>query len=198
MGLLFGSTGAHTYLKSGQVAPSPPLDNKLTQLLITRPVAGPSTPLTFLHISRIRGSWLSDKIIPTYNFSASHLCQTFSKLLIGDSNCDDLPDQDKNSIVAKLRGFYRQYQFKQLIKQPTRTTNKSSTLLDHFASNKPNFIISSGSKTIGFSDHDLIYGMRKYQVVCEKNLKSLKAGTLNTIPPNYLKKPYLTLPGIIF
>ena len=28
----------------------------------------------------------------------------------------------------------------------------------------------------------------KYQVVCEKNLKSLKAGTLNTILPNYLKK----------
>ena len=80
---------------------------------------------------------------------------------MGDSNCDDLPDQDKNSVVAKLRGFYKQYQYKQLIKKHTRTTNGSSTLLDHFATNKPNFITCSGSRTIGFSDHDLVFGMRK-------------------------------------
>ena len=78
---------------------------------------------------------------------------------MGDLNCDDLPDQDKNSIVAKLRGFYRQYQFRQLIKEPTRTTNRSSILLDHFATNKPDFITSSAAKTVGFSDHDLIFGM---------------------------------------
>ena len=59
---------------------------------------------------------------------------------MGDSNCDDLPDQEKNSVVAKLRGFYKQYHYKQLIKKPTGTTNRSSTLLDHFATNKPNFI----------------------------------------------------------
>ena len=29
-------------------------------------------------------------------------------IIMGNLNCDDLPDQDKNSIVAKLRGFYRQ------------------------------------------------------------------------------------------
>ena len=29
IGLLFGSAGAHTYLKSGQVAPPPPLENFL-------------------------------------------------------------------------------------------------------------------------------------------------------------------------
>ena len=28
-------------------------------------------------------------------------------IIMGDLNCDDLLDQDKNSIVAKLRGFYR-------------------------------------------------------------------------------------------
>ena len=58
-------------------------------------------------------------------------------IIMGDLNCDDLPDQDKNSIVAKLRGFYRQYQFKQLIKEPIRTTNRSSTLLDYSTTNKP-------------------------------------------------------------
>ena len=82
-------------------------------------------------------------------------------IIMGDSNCDDLPDQDKSSIVAKFRAFYKQYQFKQLIKKATRTTNRSSTLLNHFATNKSNNIASSGSRTIGSSDHDLIFGMRK-------------------------------------
>ena len=81
--------------------------------------------------------------------------------IMGDSNCDDLPDQDKSSIVAKLRAFYKPYQFKQLIRKATRTTNRSSTLLDHFATNMPSNIASSGSRTIGFSDHDLIFGMSK-------------------------------------
>ena len=43
--------------------------------------------------------------------------KTFDKthneiIIMGDSNCDDLPDQDKNSVVAKLRDFYKQYQYK--------------------------------------------------------------------------------------
>ena len=50
-------------------------------------------------------------------------------IIIGDLNCDDQPEQDKKSIAAKLRGFYRQYPFKQLIKEPTRTTNRSSHYL---------------------------------------------------------------------
>ena len=33
MGLLFGSAGAHTYLKSGQVAPPPPRKRYIRQLL---------------------------------------------------------------------------------------------------------------------------------------------------------------------
>ena len=87
--------------------------------------------------------------------------KTFDKtetevIILGDVNCDD-----KNSVVAKHRGFYKQYQSRQLIKHPTRTTDKSSTLLDHFATNKPNFIILSGSKSIGFSDHNLIFGICK-------------------------------------
>ena len=74
-------------------------------------------------------------------------------IIMRDSNCDDLPYQDKSSIVAKLRAFYKQYQLKQLIRKAAGTTNGSSTLLDHLATNKPNNIASSSSRTIGFSDH---------------------------------------------
>ena len=49
----------------------------------------------------------------------------------------------------------------QLIRNSTRVTNNSNTLLNHFATNTPKFIAISGVKTIGFSDHDLIYGMHK-------------------------------------
>ena len=101
-----------------------------------------------------------------YILNIEKVYKTFDKtetevIILGDVDCDDLPDQDKNSVVAKLRGFYKQYQFRRLIKHPTRTTDKSSTLLDHFATNKPNFIILSGFKSIGFSDHDLVFGIRK-------------------------------------
>ena len=71
-------------------------------------------------------------------FNIEKINKTFDKthnkiIIMRDSNGDDLPDQDKNSAFAKLRGFFhKQYQYKQLVKKPSRTTNKSSTLLDHF------------------------------------------------------------------
>ena len=82
-------------------------------------------------------------------------------IILGDTNCDDLPDEDKNTVIKNLRAFYREFQMKQLIRNSTRVTSRSNTLLDHFATNTPKFIAISGVKTIGFSDHDLIYGMRK-------------------------------------
>ena len=82
-------------------------------------------------------------------------------ILLGNTNCDDLPEEGKNAVVRNLRNFYREFHIKQLIKKPKRTTNISSTIIDHFATNRPYFIGESGVKTIGFSDHDLIFGMRK-------------------------------------
>ena len=79
-------------------------------------------------------------------------------ILLGDTNCDDLPEEGKNAVVRNLRNFYS---IKQLIKKPTHTTNISSMIIDHFATNRPNFIDESGVKTIGFSDHNLSFDMRK-------------------------------------
>ena len=33
--------------------------------------------------------------------------------------------------------------------------------MDHFASNRPGVITKAGTAEIGFSDHDIIYGIRK-------------------------------------
>ena len=81
--------------------------------------------------------------------------------VIGDVNCNDLDLDGKNKILVKLRNLYSEYQLKQLIKNPTRSTLTSRTLIDHFATNKPRLITNSGVFTTGFSDHDLILELEK-------------------------------------
>ena len=117
--------------------------------------------------------------------------KTFDKtevIILGDINCDDLPDQDENSVVAKVRGFYKQYQFRQLIKHPTRTNDKSSTPLDHFATNKPNFITLSGFKSIGFRDYDLVIGIRKISGSMRKEPKIVYCRNTKHYTPEIFRK----------
>ena len=56
-----------------------------------------------------------DDILNIEKLYKNHDKSNTEVIIMGDSNCDDLPDQDKSSIVAKLMAFYKQYQFKQLI-----------------------------------------------------------------------------------
>ena len=135
-----------------------PDDSRLCDLETITIQVKPKCAKPFVIIAWYRPS--NHKIDDILNIEKVYKTET-EVIISGDVNCDDLPDQDKNSIVAKLRGFYKQYQFRQLIKHPTRTTDKSSTLLDHSATNKPNFIILSGSKSIGFSDQDFVFGIHK-------------------------------------
>ena len=102
---------------------------------------------------------------------------------MGDTNCDDLPDEDKNTVIKNLRAFYHEFQMKQLIRNSTRVTNRSNTLLDHFATNTPKFIAISGVKTISFSDHDLIYGMCKISSKVKKEPKRIRYRSLKHYDP---------------
>ena len=79
---------------------------------------------------------------PKHDISSIHkikdICQVLDIrqkeiIILGDTNCDDLPDEDKNTVIKNLRAFYREFQMKQLIRNSTRVTNRSNTLLDHFA-----------------------------------------------------------------
>ena len=80
-------------------------------------------------------------------------------ILIGDVNCNDLDLVGKNKVLETLHNIYREYQLKQLIRNPTRSTLTSQTLTDHFATDKPKLIINFGVFTTSFSDHDLIFGI---------------------------------------
>ena len=35
-------------------------------------------------------------------------------IILGDTNCDDLPDEDKSTVIKNLMAFYREFQMKQL------------------------------------------------------------------------------------
>ena len=56
------------------------------------------------------------------------------------------------------------YQFEQMIKEPTRVTATSRTLIDLAFCNKPEMITMSGVDHIGISDHSLIYVCRKISI----------------------------------
>ena len=54
------------------------------------------------------------------------------------------------------------YQYTQLIKEPTRTTDNSSTLIDLFLTNEPKKFISTDVVVLGISDHNLIHAIKKH------------------------------------
>ena len=100
-------------------------------------------------------------------------------ILLGDTNCDELCTDTKNNITKLLESIYCNYQFKQTIKMSTRVTNKTSTLIDHSAANRPSRIVKSDILITGFSDHDMVFGMRKIsgnrnkapKIIRSRNLK---------------------------
>ena len=56
------------------------------------------------------------------------------------------------------------YNLSQLINEPTRVTDFSSTLIDHIFTNTPDKVVCSGVSHISISDHSLVYAYRKLSV----------------------------------
>ena len=104
-------------------------------------------------------------------------------ILIEDLNCNDLPAEDKNMMIKQLRDLYRIYQLKQLIKEPTRSTLTSATMIDHFATNKHKLIIDSDVIATGFGDHDMVYGIRKVSSRLNRSPKIIKTRQLKHHDP---------------
>ena len=69
----------------------------------------------------------------------SNIDQENNKCIIaGDFNCDLLKTGDNNP--KHIKRIYRAYSSKQLIETPTRTTSDSKTLVDHVATNRPEWV----------------------------------------------------------
>ena len=59
--------------------------------------------------------------------------------------------------------------FEQMIKEHTRITKDSRTLIDVILTNNPQRIVSSGVNHIAISDHNLIYAIKKIAVPTKNN-----------------------------
>ena len=74
-------------------------------------------------------------------------------------NCDWLSSEKGET--KKLYDLANLFQFEQLIKEPTRITGPSQTLIGLIFSNRPQTTIKSVVDRVGMSDHSLIYIHRK-------------------------------------
>ena len=87
-------------------------------------------------------------------------------ITIGDFNCDwnNLAVNTISSQTKKMVDIAQTFQYEQLVKESTRITETSSTLIDLAFSNRPELIIESGVEHIGISDHSMIYVCRKVSI----------------------------------
>ena len=80
--------------------------------------------------------------------------QNVDLYLMGDLNCN-LAHSNLLTSIADV------YSLPQLIREPTRTTSSSSTLIDLIFTNCPDKVVFSGVSHVGISDHSLVYVYRK-------------------------------------
>ena len=89
----------------------------------------------------------------------SHIRSDCEIMILGDINVNFL--KQKCSLFKNYKNILDLFNFKQLIKDPTRITDTSSTLIDHIICNNQNKICQSGTECVGLSDHHLIFCTRK-------------------------------------
>ena len=75
--------------------------------------------------------------------------------MLGDTNCNFLDNSDNDT--KHLKRILMTYKMTQLIKEPTRTTSDTKTLIDHITENRTDMVLDSGVIPCGISDHDAIY-----------------------------------------
>ena len=74
-----------------------------------------------------------------------------------------------------MLNMYELFSLKQLIKEPTRVTMDTSTIVDHVATTHPQNILKSGTHKISVSDHYMVYCVRKLNGAIQTGHKTLKS-----------------------
>ena len=82
--------------------------------------------------------------------------------LMGDMSCNMASMSDTNSHL--LSDIMDVYGLQQMINEPTRITDMTSTLIDLIYTNCPDKVISSGVCHVSISDHSVIYIYRKLAI----------------------------------
>ena len=79
--------------------------------------------------------------------------------MLGDSNANY--QNPMHTVVKALKQFCHLFDLDQLVKQATRVTSTSESIIDLIFVSDPNKICQSGTITVGLSDHFMIYCTRK-------------------------------------
>ena len=68
-----------------------------------------------------------------------------------------------SALVNKYKEFYQKFSLTEIIKEPTRITCSTTTLLDHSLTNSSEKVFQKGVIDVGISDHQLTYCTRKIE-----------------------------------
>ena len=85
-------------------------------------------------------------------------CENKDLILMGDVNCD-LLTETPHCYTIKMNEIARNYHLVQLIKEATRVTETSRTLIDHIYTSRADNISKSGVLKTGVSDHYMVYAV---------------------------------------
>ena len=95
--------------------------------------------------------------------------------ILGDINCDMMAVTPANE-TRHLIELCEVSQYTQLIKEPTRVTSITKSLIDLFLTNEPVKFATSGVSPIGCSNHSLIYVSRK--LTCPRSILRITESTI--------------------
>lgn len=84
-------------------------------------------------------------------------CGNFEVIILGDMNCNFLDSNQRQN--ARLVEFLAANELTQMVTEPTRVTNNSSSLLDVLITSRPDQFKDVGFLDITLSDHYPIYGV---------------------------------------
>lgn len=114
--------------------------------------------ITTLYKPPQSSKYLQNNFNELFNEFLMHLSDESKEcILLGDLNCDFLKPADNKEMKLTLS----EYGFTQIIKDATRVTKETKTLIDIIATNRPETIANSTVIQSSISDHDLIACMRK-------------------------------------
>ena len=103
-----------------------------------------------------------------------------------DMNCNMASMSDSNSHL--LSDITDPYGLHQLINEPTRVTDTTSTLIDLIYTNYPEKVASSGVCHVSISDHSLIFAYRKLSIgVASKRHNTIKYWSFKNFSRDYFR-----------
>jgi exonuclease III len=100
-------------------------------------------------------------------------------IILGDFICNMLETQKNPLNTTKLVSWYDEYQYNQLIKESTRVTKSSKSLIDHVTITVLQRVRKSGVCHLSISDHNLIYAVRRMVMPHESDLELSRIETIN-------------------